>query len=84
MISFVTRYKIIKDNANLSGRGALNQWQYYNVMDDMLARDPAIIPLVVETTNGMSYVVIEVFLFCFKCFYKYDMVMKLYWPLTYF
>ena len=57
MILFVTRYKIIKGNANLSGRGTLNQWQYFNIMDEMLTKDPAIIPPAVETcfNNGMAY-----------------------------
>ena len=63
MIYFATRYKIIKDNASLSGRGALSQWPYFNAMDDLLAGDPAIVPEAVETCFpvGTSYVVGEVF-----------------------
>ncbi|KAK4298469.1 hypothetical protein Pmani_029189 [Petrolisthes manimaculis] len=45
------RYKTIKDNATLSGRGAMKQWQYYHVMDDLFVKKPATQPRVVEGTD---------------------------------
>ena len=47
-IFFAIRYKIIKEKASQSGSGAPRPWIYYTAMDDMMAGDPAICPLVVE------------------------------------
>lgn len=44
------RYKIIKDNANLSGRGALKQWPFYGAMEELMGRDPSIMPSSVEAS----------------------------------
>lgn len=48
LISF--RYKIIKDSSKLSGRGSDQQWPYYEVMDDLLARDPSVVPIAIESS----------------------------------
>ncbi|KAK4328554.1 hypothetical protein Pmani_001031 [Petrolisthes manimaculis] len=45
------RYKTIKNNATLSGRGAMKQWQYFYVMDDLFIKKPATQPKVVEGTD---------------------------------
>lgn len=50
------RYKVLKDNASLSGRGAMKQWVHFNAMDDLLGGDPSVLPIAVESCpipNGM-------------------------------
>ena len=44
------RYKIIKDNNKLSGRGSEDQWPYYDVMDDLMTGDPPVVPLSLESS----------------------------------
>ncbi|XP_045105105.1 uncharacterized protein LOC123500452 [Portunus trituberculatus] len=44
MRSLKQRYKIIKDNSKLSGRGTDEQWPFYDVMDSFMAGDPSVQP----------------------------------------
>ncbi|XP_047494516.1 uncharacterized protein LOC125042726 [Penaeus chinensis] len=44
------RYKIIKDNAKLSGRGSDTQWPFFEAVDEVLGRDPSVIPVANESS----------------------------------
>lgn len=49
-----TRYKIVKDNAKLSGRDAGKQWQYFAAMHDVFAGDPTVLSISVESTTSLG------------------------------
>lgn len=53
-VVLTTIYRLIKDNAALSGRGVVKQWPYFAAMDDLFAGDPTAMPLVVESTIPMG------------------------------
>lgn len=63
---FPLRYKTIKDNNKLSGRGAVKQWQYFTAMDDLMAGDPSVYPRSIETTSTVvgTLLLIQVFPCC--------------------
>ncbi|XP_047482036.1 uncharacterized protein LOC125034307 [Penaeus chinensis] len=44
-MSYKAQYKIIKDNAKLSGRGSDTQWPFFEAVDEALGRDPSVIPV---------------------------------------
>lgn len=54
VVFFTTRYKIIKDNSTLSGRGAVKQWQYFGAMDDLFDGDPTVVPLALVSSLPMG------------------------------
>ena len=54
IVSFATSYKIIKDKATQRGRAAPRKWPYYDILEDMLAGDPAVVPLSTEQSVSVG------------------------------